>query len=45
MSAQRDALRTFVTERARGIIGITLLSGAVAATGFVLSVLLVWLLA
>lgn len=44
MSRQRDALRAFFTERARGVAAITTLTLAVSAVGVVLSVVIVWLL-
>lgn len=45
MSSQRDALRAFFTERARGVAAITALALSISAVGFVFSLLIVWLLA
>jgi hypothetical protein len=44
MTSQRDALRAFFHERFRGVAAITLLTGAIAVTGYVIAVLLVWVL-
>ena len=44
MTSQRDALRAFFSERIRGVTAITLLTAAVAAVGYGMSLLLVWLL-
>jgi len=44
MSSQRDALRAFFTERARGVAAVTALALVVSAVGFTVSLLIVWLL-
>ncbi|MEX2533479.1 MAG: hypothetical protein WD360_05905 [Nitriliruptoraceae bacterium] len=45
MKSQRDALRAFFTERARGVAAIIALAFAVSAVGLAMSALIVWLLA
>lgn len=44
MSSQRDRLRTFFAERARGVTALTLLTLAIVTVGYLFSVILVWVL-